>query len=64
MYNTWNYIHYPVMDHNGQEYEEEHVIMLLYTYNWIGLLHSRNEHNIVNQLYVNKIKFKKLKKLN
>ena len=28
-------------------------------YNWITLLYSRNQHNIVNQLYFNKINFKK-----
>ena len=26
-------------------------------YNWITLLYSRNHHNIVNQLYLNKLKF-------
>ena len=26
-------------------------------YNWITLLYGRNQHNIVNQLYFNKIKF-------
>ena len=30
-------------------------------YNWITLLYSRNEHNIVNQLYFNK-KFFLIKK--
>ena len=28
-------------------------------YNWITLLYSTNEHNIVNHLYFNKIFFKK-----
>ena len=31
--------------------------MYIYVYNWITLLYSRNYHNIVNQLYLNKIKF-------
>ena len=30
-------------------------------YNWITLLYSRNDHNIVNQLYFNKtLKMKKI----
>ena len=33
----------------------------MYTYNWLTLLHTWNEHNIVNQLYSNKIFFKKQK---
>ena len=28
-------------------------------YNWVTLLYSRNEHNIVNQLYFNKKNFLK-----
>ena len=31
-------------------------------YNWITLLYSRNQHNIVNQLYFNKINLKKYKR--
>ena len=29
-------------------------------YNWVALLYSRNWHNIVNQLYTNKKKFKNI----
>ena len=29
----------------------------MYMYNWITLLYSRNEHKIVNQLYLDKINF-------
>ena len=43
---------YPVIDHNGKEHEKN-------VCNWITLLYSRNEHNIVNQLDFNKIKKKK-----
>ena len=31
----------------------------MYVYNRVTLLYSRNEYNIVNQLYFNKIKRKK-----
>ena len=31
----------------------------IYTYDWITMLYSRNWHNTVNQLYSNKIFFKK-----
>ena len=34
----------------------------VYVYTWITLLYSRNEHNIVNQLYFNKRNFRKGKK--
>ena len=34
----------------------------MYVYNWITLLYTWNQHNIVNQLYSNKIKIKKKKK--
>ena len=37
-------IQYPVINHHGKEY-----ICV-----WITLLYSRNQHNIVNQLYCNK----------
>ena len=34
----------------------------IYAYNWATLLYSRNQHNILNQLYFNNI-FLKLKKI-
>ena len=37
------------------------VCMCIYIYNWIPLLYTWNQHNIVNQLY-SKIKYKKKKK--
>ena len=37
-YSTGNYIQYPVINHNGKEYEKECV----YMYKWISLLCSRN----------------------
>ena len=55
LYSTSNDIHYLVINHNGKGYEKE------YTYIYIAESHfcySRNEHNIVNQLYFNKIFFK------
>ena len=54
---TGDDIHYPVISHNGKEHEKE---MNAYV-NWITSLYSRNSHNIVNQLHVNKINFKKEK---
>ena len=52
--NTGNYIQYPVINHNGKEYEKN-----VYTCITESLLYSRNQHNVVNQLYFNKINFKK-----
>ena len=40
--------------------ENDHV----YVHNWIILLYSRSNHNIVNQLYINKILEMKLKTKN
>ena len=34
LYSTWNYIQYPMINHNGKEY--------IYIYNRITLLYSRN----------------------
>ena len=39
-----------MINHHGKEYDKE----CIYVSNWITLLDSRNEHNIVNQLYFNK----------
>ena len=52
LYSTGNCIQYPVINHNGKEYDKE----CIYMYNWITLLYSRNSHNIVKQLYFNKKK--------
>ena len=38
LYSIGNYIQYPVINHNGKEYEKEST----YMYNWITLLYSRN----------------------
>ena len=50
MYSTGTCIQYPVINHNGKEYEKE----CIHVYNWVTLLYSRDWHNIVNQLYINK----------
>ena len=42
LYSTGNYVQYPMINHNGKEYLKNST-----------LLYSRNEHNIVNQLYFN-----------
>ena len=49
LYSTGNYIQYLVINHNGKEYKKE----CIYVYNWVTLPYSRNEYNIVNQLYFN-----------
>ena len=38
LYSTGNYIQYPVINHNGKEYEKE----CIYVYNWVTLLYSSN----------------------
>ena len=38
LYSTGNYIQYPVINHNGKEYEKEY----MYMYTGITLLYSRN----------------------
>ena len=51
LYSTGNYIQYPVINHNGKEYEKGYITeSLCYT--------AEIKHNIVNQLYLIKI-FKK-----
>ena len=41
---TGNYIQYPVINHNGKEYEKEfiYIYICIYMYDWITLLYSRN----------------------
>ena len=54
LYSTGNYIQYPVINHNGKEYEKEYICItesLCCT--------AEIKHNIVNQLYFNKINFLK-----
>ena len=54
LYSAGNYIQSLGIDHDGEEYKKE----CIYMYNWVTLLHSRNWHNIVSQLYFS-TKFKK-----
>ena len=56
LYNTGNCIHYLVIKHNGKEQEKE------YTCITASLPYSRNLHNMVNQIYFNKISRKRKKK--
>ena len=35
LYNTENYIQYPVISHNGNEYEEEYIYVCVYIYIYI-----------------------------
>ena len=37
LYSTGNYIQYPVINHNGKEYEKEYIYV-----HWVTLLYSRN----------------------
>ena len=48
LYSTGNYIQYPVISHNGKEYEK-----YIYIHKCMGitLQHSKNSHNSVNRLY-------------
>ena len=50
-YSTGNCTQYPVINHNGKEYKKE----CIYKCIPVTLLYSRNSHNIVIQLYFNKI---------
>ena len=47
---TGNYIQSPGISHDGKEYKKEWIGMC----NWVTLLYSRNWHNTVNQLCLNK----------
>ena len=51
LYSTGNCTQYPVINHNGKEYEKEYIRELL-------CCTVEIKHNIVNQLYFNKIKKK------
>ena len=51
IYSTGNSIQYSVMIYMGKESEREWYV---YMYNWIILLYTRNYHNVVNQLCLNK----------
>ena len=32
LYSTWNYIQYPVINHNGKEYEKAYIYIYIYMY--------------------------------
>ena len=60
LYSTGNYIQYPLLNHNGKEYEKEYIYIYIYVYIHIYKTESlcctaAIKHNIVNQLYFNKI---------
>ena len=63
LYRRGNYSQYPVINHHGKKYGKECVCIYIYIYlyNCITLLCSRHEHNIVNQLYLNKLNFKNMR---
>ena len=50
LYSTGNYIQYPIINHNGKEYEKEciyththtHTYIHIHMYKWITLLYTRN----------------------
>ena len=50
LHSTENYFQYPVIIHSGKEFFFK---VYRHMYNWITLLYSSDEHNIVNQLYFN-----------
>ena len=41
-YSTGDCFQYPVINHNGKEYEKEHTYIYIHIYNWVTLLNSRN----------------------
>ena len=45
LYSTRDYIQYPVINHNGKEYEEEYIyIYIMYMYNWASLVAQMVKH--------------------
>ena len=48
-----NYTQYLVIIYNENKSEKEYIYIYVYIYNWIILLYSWNQHNIVNELYFN-----------
>ena len=39
-----HYIQYPVINHNGKEYEKEHIYIYMYMYNRINLQQKLTQH--------------------
>ena len=60
LYSARNSTRYSVMAYMGKESEKNGCV---YMYHWITLLCSRNDHNLVNQLYFNKNFKKKMQSL-
>ena len=68
LYNTGHYIQYCVLSHNREEYIYIYIYIYTHTHTFFFILHCiiythtllyrRNYHNLVNQLYFNKINFK------
>ena len=55
LYSSGNYTHYPIINHNGKEYEKEYIYIYIYTYlNHFAVHQKLTHHNTVNQLYFNK----------
>ena len=54
LYSTENSTQYLVIIYVGKDSEREWIMDNVYMYSWITLLHSRNYHNIVKELYLNK----------
>ena len=46
LYSPGNYIQSPGIEHDGTEYERN----IVYMYECVNMLYSRNWHNIINQL--------------
>ena len=55
LYSKGNCIQYPMINHR-----EKNIKKRIHMYNGVSLLYSRNEHNVVNQLYFNKKQLKVL----
>ena len=61
LYSTGNYSQYLVISYNGKNMRKNihtytHTHIYTHIFIWATLLYTRNEHNIVNQLYFNRIK--------
>lgn len=53
LYSSGNCIQYPMINHNGKEYEKECVYICICIKLSHFVIHSSSEHNIVSQLYFN-----------
>ena len=61
LYSIGKYTQYPVINHDGKDFEKECIYIYIYTHthtyiyicNWITWLYCSNSHNVVNHLHFN-----------